>query len=407
MKKFIDRVLKFITVLLSIAFVIATVAALFLYNIEQTAFTPDLYKQALQDEQIYDRLPSVIGDQLVTSLGFQVCADNPIACGVENRSPELEACLTDTLGAEAYQALALDERAPTEAERQRAVPCFDQYGYPAAQGEESDLAPYMRNLTAKDWELLITGLIPPDDLQHITETALDETFAYLNGAQDTAKIPLESVKRRLNGEEGVQAVLQFLKAQPPCTPSEIAAVQNLASGGDLVYCNPPADMLPLLEPTLKSELHSVAVRIPQEVVIGKHITPQGLKRLQSMRLLMRMSPLIAIGLLLLITILAVRSPKSWLRWWGIPLLIAGILGLFAGMATIPLLDFAANRIIDTQISPLFSNGLVSLLYDLIFSVLQGLRETIVLHALVIALFGLVMTLASFFAKLPHEDPNNA
>ncbi|MCF6278487.1 MAG: hypothetical protein L3J16_07050, partial [Anaerolineales bacterium] len=213
MKNFLSVFLKFIAVLLAVAFVITTLASLFLYNIEESAFEPDLYKNALVDENIYDRLPSVIGEQLVTSLGFEVCTQNPIACDLENRDPALEQCLDDTLGSQAYQALVWNERSPTEAELQRVEPCFSEFGMPTAQGEQSELAPFMENLTAKDWELLIIGLIPPDELQQMTESGIDEFFAFLNGEQSQASIPMERIKRRLAGDEGLNAVLRFLKVQ--------------------------------------------------------------------------------------------------------------------------------------------------------------------------------------------------
>ena len=43
------------------------------------------------------------------------------------------------------------------------------------------------------------------------------------------------------------------------------------------------------------------------------------------RPLMRLSPLLSIVLLLLVTLFGVRSFKGWLRWWGIPFLVVGIL----------------------------------------------------------------------------------
>jgi len=43
----------------AILFVIATVLAFALYNIERSAFDADFYKQALTEEKVYQRLPEL------------------------------------------------------------------------------------------------------------------------------------------------------------------------------------------------------------------------------------------------------------------------------------------------------------------------------------------------------------
>ena len=403
MKKYLTSFSKFIAVLFAIAFVVTTLATLFLYNVEKSAFNPLLYKKALIDEDIYDRLPSVIGEQLVISTGFEVCAQNPIACDMENRETKLKQCLEDALGDQAYLSLAWNERTPTDAELKRVEPCFAEFGYPTAQGEEHGLAPFMKNLTAKDWEKLIVSLVSPSELQQMTEETINQTFAFLDGDRSEVSIPMGLINKRLAGEEGLDALLHFLQAQPDCTFDDISQLQNLGSGGSFVYCNPPEEILPTIEPILQDELNNVSKKNPEGISFGQQVPLRTLVNTQTARWFMRMSPLFAIGLLLIITILVVRSPKSWLRWWGIPLLTAGVLGLFIGIASAPMIEFSLNMLIFGEVPVTISTSLMELIYDLTTSVLHGLTETIVLHALIIALLGLAMTIGAAFIKPATES----
>jgi len=192
MNNLFSKIAKIFAIFFAIAFIITLVLSTFLYQLEKNAFTPNTYKEALVEENIYDRLPAVIGDQLVASTGFTPCKDNPVACGVEERSAVLERCLEDALGKEAYQSLAFNERPPTEAEVNRFTPCFDEYGYPE-QTENNAIPPIAKNLTAKDWEVFLTTLIPSNELQRLTEESIDQVFSVLNGDAKTATLPLKTI----------------------------------------------------------------------------------------------------------------------------------------------------------------------------------------------------------------------
>ncbi len=45
-------------------FIVTALAALFLYNLEQRAFNPNTYKEALVNENFYQSLPSLLGQVL-------------------------------------------------------------------------------------------------------------------------------------------------------------------------------------------------------------------------------------------------------------------------------------------------------------------------------------------------------
>ncbi|OQY32893.1 MAG: hypothetical protein B6I38_04085 [Anaerolineaceae bacterium 4572_5.1] len=397
MGKYFTGLVKFTAVFLAILFVIATLFALFLYNVEKRAFDADVYKEALLDEEIYARLPGLIGEQLVSSMNFDPCAYSLITCGLEQRSYSIDVCLEDRLGEEAYKSITNFEREPTGVENRRADSCFEEYGFPKPAAEEGGASAYTENMTAKDWELLIAVLVPPEEMKAMAEEALDETFNYLNGRGLSAEVSLVRIKDRLHGEEGTEAAMQFLSAQPPCTAQDLLQLSNMLNE-EIIYCNPPEASLALLRPTLNL-LTIIENGIPDQFQIIKPASGNNpLAGVQRLRFMMRMSPLVSMGLLFLMTLLIVRTPKGWLRWWGIPMLIAGALGLVVGVAIMPIFQFIANRFLYNQLPVHISLGLVELGTDLAASVVHGLSEIIVLQALLIGILGLSMTIGAIFIK---------
>ncbi len=399
MANFLKGFFKFIAIITAILFVITLVLSFFLYSIENSAFDADTYKKALEDGEVYERLPAVIGDQLVLVAAGQNCEANPVTCGYENRSPELGSCLEEALGREAYQSLAFNERMPTEAEKSRILPCFDEYGYPEKEEDTDSQLAIFKNLTAKDWEVLITSLFTQDTLQSFTEESMDAAFDFLNGNADSVEIPLYLIKEPLLNEEGVDAVFAFLAAQPPCTTEDMLEMANAMTGGELVFCNPPEESIVLIKPMIEAQLKTYAENIPDTQTVLKDVglNTQFLEA-QSVRVLMRLSPLVPLGLLMLITVLVVRSLQSWLRWWGIPMLIAGGLGLLFSLMAGPMLQFLFNLLFLSRVPMELSGSVLDLSYDIFTSVAHNLVENMALYALITAIIGAAMTLSAFISS---------
>lgn len=405
MKKALSPIAKVFAVLFAIFFVITLVSTLFFYNLEQHAFDTETYKKALHNENIYERLPAVIGDQLVVSMGIDHCAENPLSCETEYRSVELETCLIDALGSESYRALSNNERPLTEAENERITPCYEEHGYPATnEGEEELLASLTKNLTAKDWEDFIIAIVPPEELEYISESTLDEIFNYLNGNSDTAAIPLMQFKKRLISKEGTDAVMALIKAQPDCTTSDLLKIAQ----GEIAICHPPDMIMPALEPLINMQLQTAASTLPdQQILTQKKQAQESILEMQALRALMRLSPLVPIILLLLITLLAVRDLLSWLRWWGIPLLIAGIIGVLMSLITAPLVRALLSIPLTGGISMEVSGSALKLIYDLAESVVHSFVEDVVLYSIIFGIIGLIMTITSIFIKWKEKSAAEA
>jgi hypothetical protein len=413
MRKFFTVIARGIAVIFAILFVIATVLAILLITINGQVFNSKLYKDALVEQNIYGRLPEIVGLALTNSFFSNPCAQNQLACNIDGASPELQACLTSALGTAAYEAIGSGQRTPTDAELQLAQPCLDQYGTPQTGGSQSGpgvsgMPPFMQNLTSADWQAILTILLPPDALKTMTESTLDQMFAYLNGKTNTVAVGLEPLKARLSGQGGVNLVMQLLNSQPPCTEQDLTQMITGMSNGGMVFCKPPEDVLPLVDSILPDLLNSVVPQIPDKAILIKPPAPgtppagagpfgaDPIATIRTVRLIMRLSPLIPLAFLLMVTVFAVRSLKSWMRWWGIPICIAGTITLGLGISALPILNSAWNTLILPRIPPYIPVDIVNIGMELVRSIAHTLAGQVILLAIIFLVFGLGFWIGSTF-----------
>jgi hypothetical protein len=470
MRKFFSMIARFIASIFAILFVITTILALLLTTINRQMLNANLYKNALAEQNIYERLPEIVGVALTSSFLTDPCAQNPVACNINGASPELQACLKAALGPAAYEAIGSGQRSPTDAELQVAQPCLDQYGshqsdsglppgetlpnaspdvqacvkqaigeqaynelfnnqrsptetenqllspcFPQSEAGgpdgESGMPPFLKNLTAADWQAILTILLPLDDLRTMTESTLDQMFAYLNGKTDTVMIPLDKLKERLTGPSGAEFLIQFLHAQPACTEAELIRINVGLPSGEVIYCNPPdEETLNKMLPNLQEQLNSAITGIPGKAALIKPPTagspnpgsgPFGADPITSIRvvrLIMRLSPLLPFAFLLMVTLFAVRSFKSWMRWWGIPIFISGAVALGLGISALPILNTAWTLYVDPRIPPFIPPDIAGIGQELVRSIVNTITAGIVLQAIILLAFGLAAWIGSYFIK---------
>lgn len=477
MRKVLTIFARFIAASFAILFVITAVLALLLFNVERQLFNPHFYKKAITEQQLYDHLPGIIGELLTTSMSYNPCAQNPLLC--EDISPELRVCYEQTLGNERYVTLASGKEKPTEAEMQAIQPCLDQYSggtisttgeqpsgenpLPTAPpdvqacvkqaigenaynelfnnkrspteaeiqqitpcfgqagtgnfgnqgGAQGGMPPFMQNLKASDWETIISILLPANELQTITENILDQMFAYLNGETDSVSVSLVRLKERVTGQAGKDALRQLMAAQPPCTEEQLVQMAAGALGGEggIVFCNPPEEILAIMLPEFQSQLGNLAKQIPDEAVIIKPYTgPLGatpgsgplsadpFTTIRYVRLGLRWSPFLPFAFLLLVTLFGVRSLKGWLRWWGIPIFFVGAIALLPGIAMLPALNWAWNNFVVTRIPPFLSADVANIGHKLATYIIHSLSEQIIFQTAILLAMGLAMWVGSCFIK---------
>jgi hypothetical protein len=281
MKKFWYVFARGCAILFSIAFVLSAVISLLLTSIDRRLFNTSIYKNALVQQQVYDRFARVLAEQLVMAMKSNNTGNtaNPPGGG---------------------------------------PPVF------------------LQNLSVDNWESIVTSLAPPDVLRAETEGVIDQVFAYLDGQQDTVRLDLTPLKSRLVSSAGQDAILSLIRAQPACTLQQVAQFLTTAIGGQgFGICRPPDSLLKQAEPLIQAALRQLAGQLPDQAVLLPSNTAPGstggsssssslVTTVRNARLLMRLSPDLPLGFLLLISLLAVRTPKNWLRWWGIPVCVTGL-----------------------------------------------------------------------------------
>jgi hypothetical protein len=323
---------------------------LLLFNTERRLFNADLYLRALETQNFYDRLPALAAEGLAAS--------------------------------------------------------------PVNNDTNSPLAT-INLLPEQNWESVFRALLPADLSKSMTEQAILSVFDYLNGRSETASISLMDFKAHLISPAGTEAFTQVLRAQPDCTLEQITqfTLDNLFGGSSsLVLCNPPDELLVLIEPLMQTQLQMIATTFPDSV----DLTPNAasienpLQGLRAVRAVMRFSPLLPFGLLFLVTVFAVRDLKGWLDWWGIPLLISGLFGLILAAAISPLFKWAFATYAVPRIPAYLPISLTETIRELTSAVLAGVAAPIVFQSILLLLLGIIMTLATRIKKptTPVSQPRD-
>ena len=327
---------KFIAGICAVLFIITGVMALLLFNIERKAFSSATYKQAFENQNLYARMPSILANTLSVTI-------------VQNQNT------------------------PT----------------------------FIKTLTLTDWEAAISSMLPPEELKAITDDALDSIFDYINRRADSVTISVIPLKSHFVGASGVEVVKQVLRAQPACTAEQLQAIAiGFLSGGDIILCSPPEDVLTLLTPIIESQIQIMTVAIPDEVTLISSVlsgTPNDPRlRLNNVRLLMLLSPLLPAAFLLGITIFAVRSLKEWLTWWGWPIFITGAGGLLVAMLGSPVIGFIVRNFMQIQGAGFIPPSLLTTMQETASSVTREILKPVTLEGLILALIGLAMAIVAMF-----------
>jgi hypothetical protein len=407
MDKFFNGLRKFLAGICTILFVVATGIALLAFNAERRLFNAQLYLRAFENQGLYERLPSLAAEALASSGGLNSCENNPIACGQEGRSPEAQACLENALGKEVYQSLVRNVRPPTQAELTGVQPCFNQFGQPE-MGSGGGPPAYLKSIPQENWQAIITALLPPKIARMLVEETFTSVFGYWNGETESATLSLTAFKAHLSGPDGTQAVMEMLRAQPPCTLEDVVQMTlgNLAGAKTLVFCNPSDDVLGVVKPLIQAELQTVAAGIHDTVTLipaSTEGTQNPLTALRVARTILRFSPLLPLGLLFLITVFAVRDLKSWLVWWGIPLLVSGLLGIALAAAAHPVFQWAFQTHLAPRFPPALPVSLVDTSRGLMSAALSDVSTPIAIQAAVLMVIGIIMLLIAHLKKpIPNE-----
>jgi hypothetical protein len=387
MRPILTFLARFVAVVFAAVFVLTAPAVLLVFNADRQLFDPGLYKRVLIQQHVYEKFPALVGQQIVFAMTYNPCRENP----------DLPECLAE---------------GPS-------VPTEEGTGGPP---------PYLRSLSPADWEIILADLLPADWLRAQIEGLIDQAFAYLESdSPDVAfTISTRAIKERIMGDAGLHAVMQIVATLPRCTAAQLnnlTQAQSHSEIDNLLACRPPEEALPKFTSLIEQALLEVASEMPDEAVLnppdeqanqqsaetGEEAPAQngnsgpvgGDPRLalRVIRWTMRLSPVLSVALLLLITLFGVRSFKGLLRWWGIPLLLSGLLSMGLAVTMLPAMNWAmTNYVADNLPSYLASGGIVQLGFEIGQQVVKTLVTWVGGEAAILTLAGLVMLIWSLRSR---------
>lgn len=323
---------KTIAALCAVLFVLAGVPVLILFNVERKAFTSATYKQAFENQRLYERMPALLAATLSTTIA-QSGNSPPF---LRELSPEeWQLTITSLLPPEELRAMTDQTLNST----------FDYLNF-RSNSIIVPLTPIKARLAGEGGVNMVREFLrtqPACTLEQLTQMGL----GLLGGNIILCNPP----------EEALGLLAPFIQSQIQAIsttfPNEITLVPGTAAGttGD---------------PRL---------------------------RLQWVRSGILFSPFFLFLLLLAIAVFAVRSVRDLLVWWGWPLLITGGLAALVALVGSPFLGWFLQFVIQTQGVAFLPPVLAATIGETASAVANEMLIPVVLQGLLMAVIGLLMVIA--------------
>ena len=199
---------------------------------------------------------------------------------------------------------------------------------------ESGMGAALEAVPRASWERLLTQVITPAWLQAQVEPNMAALLAAVleGNPAGSLRISLVEPKQILVQDLGVDLLREILATMPACTQRQLLELAlRMQQGGEvsmLLVCQPPPEVMAQVEPLVRSALADGIDGVPDVIefdLSGLAGAADALERpLRFLHLGGVVSAGGALAALLLIGLLAVRSWRDALVWWGLPLLLAGV-----------------------------------------------------------------------------------
>jgi hypothetical protein len=249
--------------------------------------------------------------------------------------------------------------------------------------DDTEVRQALSDLSADEWDRIIDLLLPDAWMENQLKGAVMSIHTWLDDDRLTPgiEIDLRPIKARMQGESMLEVIDLIVDSWPTCTQEQVDRMRQAsveAGHPVILYCEPP-------EP-FRSELIDFATRRFQSffrdlpATFSAFDTEQNdlnlddvlllKERIRTIRAFTMGGWLLSAALLGLIMILAIRSWRDVAIWWGLPVLIAGILTIALGFSA----GTAFNRYWQ-QASVEFRQQ-SSALYDLLLIPVTAVREKV-------------------------------
>jgi len=155
-----------------------------------------------------------------------------------------------------------------------------------------------------------------------------------------------------------------------------------------------------LRPIIETEIRAAMSLVPEQVTIisADANRLQNIRDLQALRLFMRLSPLVPMLSLLVVTALAVRSLRDWLTWWGYPLLLAGLFSMFLSALSGLIAAGTFQLFIAPVLPNAFPQDIVNVFRELTATIVRNAVQPTLLIAGGLTLIGLIMIAMTFLLR---------
>jgi hypothetical protein len=331
-----ETFLKTVAVFFAILFIGSTLLALAFFNVERSAFDAEFYIRALDEENVYQRLPELTAESL---------------------------------------ALA------------------------AQRSQGSSVLSIFRNLSDEEWRIFVTNLFPPDVLRVVAEDVVVQLMDYLNGERDSVVLTLSDIKAYLGSQAGIDAIYGMLETQPDCTVEQLTAMAT-GQAEIVLCNPPETILFIDVRPIYDAQIGAAVSVIPEQVMLispGLDRTQQ-LRDLRFVRMFVRLSPILPLMCLLMVALFAVRSFWDWLNWWGYPMLIAGTISLFISALSGFIAAGTFQLFIAPVFPDLIPPAIVSVFRDLTATIVRNALQPSLLIAGVMAFFGFIMVVLALVLR---------
>jgi hypothetical protein len=326
---------KFLAAICAVLFVISTLIVLLLFNIERKAFSSETYKQAFENQRLYERLPAMLASTLTTSI-----AENP------NAVPLLKALTVENWQVSLSTLLPPEE---LKALTNNALDSTFDYLNGKTDSAIISLVPIKTHLVGESGLQVVRqflSLQPACTTEQLTQMALG-----LLGGQIILCNPPEEAMGLM--APFIQAQLQ---AMTTIIPDQITFIPGTTS-------NTPND------PRLKLNMVRSAIKL---------------------------APFIPVFFLFGIAIFAVRTLREWLIWWGWPFILTGATSVLIGLIGSPLIGWILQLVIRNQGTIFIPPVLAASIGETTSAVARQMLAPVVAEGFILALLGLGMVIASLF-----------
>jgi hypothetical protein len=328
-----------LAVVFAILFGLTLSLSLVAINIENRLFDPNVYKKAILDQNVCERLPLIISQQILSN----------------SQSDDSENIIDVVLNA--IDPVNLQE--------------------------------------------FIKLVFPCQAIETSVFSGIDQIFDYINGKTSQEGFSLALFKQS-SKENSKQAVEEYYRSLPDCTTAQLLQMGANALLGQendrgLFSCNPPDAIREVVTLPLIYLVETAVQDLPDQVSLFPRFDNL-MKFIRTARIILTWSPLLPLVFLGLTTLLAVRTWRNLLKWWGYPILFAGAGTLIVSLLVSP----AVSALLRMLILPSLPVNIVPEAIDLIAGTLAGvstgLAQPIQYQSAFLSLLGLGMVLGERFSR---------